>query len=134
MKGFCISPSYLALSVSLEQSRVLLSKDGNQENLNREKVEYNNQEFGQESSLVSINKTYEQEISKSSSKLEKRNLSESATYYQELLNRHPDLKVFDDERENSEYRENMKTMLADVKGMLRRKRDHRKYGFNNQTE
>ena len=87
----------------------------------------------QTSNSKNIIKTYGQKIPENSLKLDKKTLSESQkSYYQEILNRHPELKTLDDERQQPEYQKRMKNLLAEVKEILQRK--SRKFGSNNQTK
>ena len=89
----------------------------------------------QTSNSKNITKTYGQKTPENSLKLDKKTLSESQrSYYQEILNRHPELKTLDDERQQPEYQKRMKNLLAEVKEILQRRSQSRRSGLNNQNE
>ena len=123
MKGmmpyFLIEVFYQILQQQLSKAEI---KKRNEEN--------NNREFNSEN----INKTYKQKSPENLPKSNKENLSESQKYYQELLNRHPDWKASDEERQKPEYQKRMKNLFSEVKKMLKRKSQSCKRGFNNQNE
>jgi hypothetical protein len=123
MKGMM---PYLLIKIFYQILEQQLSKA----EIKKTKKEKNNQEFHSEN----INKIYKQKSPENSQKSNKENLSESQKYYQELLNRHPDWKASDEERQNPEYQKKMKNLFSEVKEMLKRKSQSRKRGFNNQNE
>ena len=123
MKGVML---YLLIEIFYQILQQQLSKA----EIKKRNKEKNNQEFLAEN----INKTYKQKSPENSQKLNKENLSESQKYYQELLNRHPDWKALDEERQNPEYQKKMKNLFSEVKEMLERKPQSRKRGFKNQNE
>ncbi len=89
----------------------------------------------QTSNSKNITKTNGQKISENPPKLDKETLSESQkSYYQEILNRHPELKALDDERQQPEYQKQIKNLFAKVKDVLQRKSQSRMSGLNNLNE
>ena len=89
----------------------------------------------QTSNSKDITKTYGRESPKNSLKLDKKTLSESQrSYYQEILNRHPELKALDDERQQPEYQKQVKNLFSEVKEVLQRTSQSRRSGLNNQNE
>ncbi len=130
MKGVVPDSEFLDLSASVERSETISNENDNQQNQTKENPKKNNQKSNSEN----ITKTYGQKIPENSPKLDKENLSEPQKYYQELLNRHPDLKALDEERQNPEYQKSMKELFAEVKEILKRKSQSRRFGLNNQNE
>ncbi|MEM9272582.1 MAG: hypothetical protein AAGA80_06405 [Cyanobacteria bacterium P01_F01_bin.143] len=131
MKGCGPDAEFLDLAASVERSETASSENDHQQNQKKEKPKKNNQESNSEN----ITKTNGQKIPQNSLKLDKKTLSESQrSYYQEILNRHPDLKALDNERQQPEYQKRMKNLFAEVKEILRRKSQSRRSGLNNQNE
>ncbi len=129
MKGLELDSEILDFPTSVERTETVSSENDNQQNQKKEQPKKNNQESNSEN----ITKTYGQKIPENSPKLDNQNLLEfQRSYYQEILNRHPELKALDDERQQPEYQKRMKNLFAEVKEILRRK--SRKFGSNNQNE
>ena len=107
MKGFCLPPELKKESSFVESSLVLGngSDDGQENNQDQEK------DFRESNQELELDCTKESD---------KSNLSKSAIYYQNLLDRHPELKAFDDERGSLNYQKKMKSMLSEVRKMLKK--------------
>ncbi len=114
MKGCEDGAELLDNPAPVERSETTRNENDDQQIQKKEKQKKNNSQSNSET----ITKTYRQEIPEKSQNSHKNSLSDS--YYQELLNRHPDWRAWDSERQNPEYQQNMKKLFAEVKQILQR--------------
>ena len=123
MKGFKPDSEFVDSPTSVERSQTVSGENDNQQIQKKGKPKKRNQKSHSEN----ITKTYGQEIPENPPKLDKDNLSEPQKYYQEVLNRHPELKALDDERQQPEYQKGMKNLFAEVNEILKRKSQSRRF-------